>query len=329
MKVLVTGCAGFIGLNLIKYLLKNNYYVIGIDSLTYASNKAELKKIKNNKKFIFYRLDINSKKLLNILKINKPNWIVNLAAESHVDNSIINPEKFIRSNINGLFNLLLLSTDYYSKLNKIEKKKFKFLQISTDEVYGSLIKGSAKEISKYNPSSPYSASKASSDMLINSWIKTYKFPAVISYSCNNFGPHQNKEKFIPKIILSLKENIKIPVYGNGLNQREWIFVNDHILAIERILLKGRIGEKYNIGSRNNLSNIQIVIKILNIMKNNGYINSKILSKNIKYIKDRAGHDFRYSLNSQKIKKELSWREKFKFEKSLKTTIDFYFNNLND
>ena len=325
MNILIFGCAGFIGINLTHHFLKKKHKVFGVDKLTYASNINEINLLKKNINFKFFKLDIKSKQIERIIDKSQPKWIINLAAESHVDNSINNPNKFITTNINGLYNILLFTERYYKKLKGLNKKNFKFLQISTDEVYGSLIRGSANENFKYNPSSPYSASKASADMLVNSWNVTYKLPTIISYSCNNFGPFQNKEKLIPKVLLSLKNSKKIPVYGNGMNKREWIFVKDHILAIEQILNKGKTGNTYNIGSKNNISNLDLIKKIIKIVKKKNYLNlDKKLSHYIDFVKDRKGHDFRYSLNCNKIKKKLSWKEKYTFEESLEKTIFHYF-----
>ena len=242
MKILVTGCFGFIGINFIEYVLKQspNTKIVGVDNLTYASNKKYTGKFLNKANFTFFKLNINSKKINDIIFDEKPDKIINFAAESHVDNSISNPGKFIKSNINGVYNLLFYTHKYYSNLNANLKKNFLFLQVSTDEVFGSLKKGTAKENSRYDPSSPYSASKAAADHLVNAWNKTYGLPTIITNTCNNYGPYQNREKFIPTIISSLIKGKKIPLYGNGKNIREWIFVKDHVKILFYILTKKKI-----------------------------------------------------------------------------------------
>jgi len=326
MNILIFGCAGFIGINLTKYFLKKKHNVIGVDNLTYASNIKEIYKLKKNNNFKFYKLNINSKDILKVIQMNKPTWIINMAAESHVDNSIVKPTKFIKTNINGVLNILLNCLIYYKKISNFKKRKFRFLQVSTDEVYGNIVRGNVDEKTKYNPSSPYSASKAAADHLVNSWNLTYNLPTLITYCSNNFGPFQHKEKFIPKIIFCLKNSKKIPIYGKGKNKREWIFVEDHIQAIEKVLKKGQIGSSYNIGSTVNLSNIQLLNIIFKKIKKLKLINNNTkIDKFVKFTTDRPGHDFRYSLNSNKIRKELKWVETNTFDKSLIKTIKWYYS----
>ena len=316
-KVVVTGGAGFIGSNLVKYLLKKKYFVINIDKLSYSANPYNLKNLNKNKDYIFFKVDLNNKKkITKILNKYKPNGIFNLAAETHVDRSIDKPKNFIYSNILGTYNLLESILDY--------KKKIKLVHVSSDEVYGDIIKGRSDEKFPYNPSSPYSSTKASADHLIKAYIRTYKIRAVISNSCNNYGPNQFPEKLIPKLIFNIINNKPLPIYGKGKNSREWIHVQDHCKALLLIYLKGKVGENYNIGSGNNLKNIDIAKKLLKIVKNKSIkINKKV---KIKFVKDRPGHDFRYALNNKKIKKELSWSSKISLHLGLSQTFDWYLNN---
>jgi dTDP-glucose 4,6-dehydratase len=313
-KVIVTGGLGFIGSNLINILVKK-YFVINIDKVTYASNFKNIHP--NIKNYKFYKKDINNKVFIkNILKKYKPSIIFNLAAETHVDRSIDGPKKFIESNILGVFNLLESIRDY--------KKKIKLIHISTDEVYGDIKKKyKSKEEDSYNPSSPYSASKASGDLLIKSYIRTYKVPAIITNCCNNFGPNQYPEKLIPTIIYNILQNKPIPIYGKGKNIREWIYVKDHCNALIRIAEKGLIGENYNIGSGTILNNIEIVKKIIKSFKKNNY-NHNFKSR-IQLIKDRPGHDLRYCLDSSKIRNKLKWECKSSFNESINDTVIWYIN----
>ncbi len=318
-KIIVTGGSGFIGSNLVNYLIKKNYYVINIDKLTYSSsnyNKSGLPK----KKYKFFKLDINDRaKFKDIIKKYKPVCIFNLAAETHVDRSIDSPQQFINANILGTFNIL----EAVRNSNK-KKVKIKLVHISTDEVYGDIKTKKSNEKFPYNPSSPYSASKASADHLIKSYVKTYKLPAIISNCSNNYGPHQFPEKLIPKIISNILSNKPIPVYAKGQNSREWIYVNDHCEALYQIYKRGKFGESYNVGSNINLKNINLVKKILNIFRKKGYKVGKKVK--IKFVKDRPGHDFRYSLDSRKIYKEIKWKSKTSIDVGLNKTIDWYLRN---
>jgi len=302
---LVTGGLGFIGSNLVKLLNQKNYYVINIDKCTYASNFNNIdKKIKN---YEFFKLDINQTYILkNILNKYKPKKIFNLAAETHVDKSIESPITFIKSNYLGVFSIL--------ELIRTKKIKTKLIHVSTDEVFGSIKKGKkSKEKDAYNPSSPYSSSKASADLLIKSYIKTFNSPVIITNSCNNYGPNQDPEKLIPTIILQIIKKKKIPIYGKGKNEREWIYVEDNCRALLDVAERGRLGETYNIGSGDVLTNLEIAKKIIKII---GY-------GKIKFVKDRPGHDLRYSLNSDKIKKKIKWKTFTSIDKGLKTTITWY------
>ena len=319
-KIVVTGGSGFIGTNLIKFLIKKGYFVLNIDKISYSSNRL-LEKKNNSKNYKLYRTDINNKNnIIRILKKHKPKAIFNLAAETHVDRSIDNPVEFIKSNINGTFNLL-------ESLRFLKKKKIhiKLIHISTDEVYGDIKNNiRSKESHKYNPSSPYSASKASADHLIGSYLRTYNLNAVISNCCNNYGPFQFPEKLIPKMITNIFNNKELPVYAKGLNSREWIYVDDHCEALFELYLKGKSGENYNVGSGVNLKNIDLVKKILKVCKS---LNMKIGDKTkIKFVKDRPGHDVRYALNSHKIISKLKWKPKINIEEGLKLTINWYLTN---
>jgi len=321
-KVVVTGGLGFIGSNLIELLLEKKFKVINIDKATYSANFYNIKEFKKNKNYFFYKVDINNKKrILNILKKHKPDGLFNLAAETHVDRSIDAPDVFIKSNILGVFNLL----EAIKKYKKI-KKKFKMVHISTDEVYGDILNPNkrSKENDSYKPSSPYSASKASADHLIMSYVRTFKLPIVISNCCNNYGPRQHPEKLIPKVIFNIQNNLNIPVYAKGLNSREWIYVKDHSAALLTIFKKGIIGESYNVGSGKNLKNLEIVKTLLNLFKKE----KKTIKSKIQFVKDRPGHDFRYALNSTKIRKKLGWKNNISIQKGLSNTINWYLNNKN-
>ena len=321
-RIIVTGGLGFIGSNLINYLINKKFFIINIDKVSYSSSHYNLKNI-NKKNYIFYKLDINNKhKLLKILKKHRPVGLFNLAAETHVDRSIDNPNSFIKSNINGVYNLL----EALKTHNKLSKIKTKLIHVSTDEVYGDITKNNERsdENFPYKPSSPYAASKAASDHLIKSYIRTYGLPAIISNCSNNYGPAQFPEKIIPKLILNIINKKPLPIYGKGINSREWIYVEDHCRALEMLLNKGKIGESYNIGSGKNLSNIKLaklILKIMNFKIENVYKNSKI-----NFVKDRPGHDIRYALNSKKISKFLGWKAKTNIEDGLSKTIDWYLNN---
>ena len=318
-KIIVTGGLGFIGSNLIELLLKKNFFVINIDKISYSSNYYNTKDFNNTKRYKFVKLDLNNKKLKKFLFQSKPSGIFNLAAETHVDRSIDNPDNFIKSNILGVYNLLECFKDY----SKIFKSKL--IHISTDEVYGDILKGRSKEADPYNPSSPYAASKAGSDHLVRAYIRTYKIPAIVTNCSNNYGPKQHPEKLIPKLIYNIINNKNLPIYGKGLNTREWIYVQDHCEALIKVFLKGKVGEFYNIGSNKNMNNLQVSKQIIQHSKNKIKIGNKV---KITFIKDRPGHDFRYALNSNKIIKELNWKPKISFAKGIGLTIDWYLKNKN-
>ena len=317
--IVITGGLGFIGSNLINILSKKNYFIINIDKVTYASNFNNISS--NIKNYKFYKQDINNQNFIKkILDKYNPSLIFNLAAETHVDRSIDGPKQFINSNIYGVFNLL-------EAIRKF-KKKIKLIHVSTDEVYGDIINNkSSKESDAYNPSSPYSASKAGGDLLIKSYIRTYKIPAIITNCCNNYGPNQYPEKLIPTIIYKIINNKPITIYGNGRNIREWIYVEDHCSALIKISEKGILGDNYNIGSGIELNNIDIVKKIIYSFKEID-INLANKAKFI-FIKDRPGHDLRYSLNSSKIKNKLKWDCKYNFDKEIKKIIIWYIDKFNN
>ena len=320
--VIITGGSGFIGSNLVDYLIKKGYFVVNLDKLTYSSNRYR-NKIRNNKNYKLIKIDIiNKSKIIKIIKKYKPKIIFNLAAETHVDRSIDSPSNFIHTNIIGTFNLL-------ESLRFLKKKNIgpRLVHVSTDEVYGDIKKGSrSNENYRYEPSSPYSASKASADHLVKSYIRTYKLNAVISNCCNNFGPYQFPEKLIPKVISNIFNNKELPIYAKGKNSREWIHVSDHCEALFALYLKGKNGESYNVGTGINLKNLDLVKKIIKICK---LMNIKIGNKTkIKFVKDRPGHDLRYALDSKKIFKKLKWRPKINFDKGLKETIFWYLRNKN-
>jgi dTDP-glucose 4,6-dehydratase len=318
-KVIVTGGLGFIGSNLIELLIKKKFFVINIDKVTYSSNFYNVKQFKKIKNYKFLKLDINNKKLLRILFKYKPSCVFNLAAETHVDRSIDNPNNFIQSNIVGVYNLL----ECFKKYS--QKNKSRLIHISTDEVYGDILKGRSDENYPYKPSSPYAASKAASDHLVSSYIRTFNLPAIVTNCSNNYGPRQHPEKLIPKLIYNIINNKPLPIYGRGTNSREWIFVKDHCEALLKIYLKGKIGEFYNIGSNKNLNNLEVTKIILNNYKKNFK-----LGKNVKinFVKDRPGHDIRYALNSNKLKKELKWKPKIKFKDGIMQTLEWYIKNKN-
>ncbi len=316
-RFIVTGGYGFIGSNLIALLLRKKFKVLNIDNLSYSAQKYNLKDIKS-KNYLFKKVDINNRKEIGkILRNYKPHGIFNLAADTHVDRSIDDSSNFIKNNILGVYNLLEAIKDY--------KRKIRLVHISTDEVYGDIL-GSKKsnENFPYIPSSPYSASKASSDHLVNAFIRTYKIDAVISNCSNNYGPRQFPEKLIPKMIYNILNNKPLPIYASGKNSREWIYVDDHCEALIKLFFKGKSGEKYNIGSGINCTNTFLVKKIL---KTFSYKKIKIGKKvKIIFVKDRPGHDFRYSLNSNKIKKKLKWKPKISLNEGISKTINWYIEN---
>ena len=334
-KILVTGGAGFIGSTLIRKLLESdNYRILNIDKFGYASdlqsidNKLKKLKLENKNIYRFLKInicDLNS--LQDIIKDFKPDIIFNLAAETHVDRSIDHPISFVQNNIMGTFNLLTCSLNFWNTLSENKKDSFRLIHISTDEVFGSLgEENKFNEKSPYLPNSPYSASKASSDHLVRAWHKTYGLPIIITNCSNNFGPWQYPEKLIPNTILKICSKEIIPIYGKGNNIRDWLYVNDHIDALLTIAERGSIGHNYCIGGENEKTNLQVVEKICELTNEIEGINFDY-SKLIKFVKDRPGHDFRYSVDISKIKKDLKWEPKRNFEENLKITISWYLKNL--
>ena len=322
--ILITGGAGFIGSHLVKYFVKKykNYNIINIDKLTYASNIKFLNEIENENNYNFFKLDIcNLDSMLKLFNEKKITHVIHLAAESHVDKSIESSIEFGKSNVLGTLNLLeAAKNNWKSNYEKL------FYHISTDEVFGTLgEKGKFNEESKYDPHSPYSASKAASDHFVRAFHDTYKLPVIISNCSNNYGPNQNKEKLIPTIIYNLITNTDIPIYGDGKNIRDWLFVEDHVDAIDLLFHKGKIGETYCIGGENELSNIELTKKIISIYSSITGIDNIKLNKLIKYVTDRLGHDKRYAIDITKIKNEFNWIPKTNLEKGLSDTIKYYLN----
>ena len=318
-KIIVTGGLGFIGSNLISLLLKKKYKVLNVDKETYSSNFYNVKDYVKYKNYSYLKCDISDKKLSKIINRFKPDGIFNLAAETHVDRSIDKPINFIKSNIEGVFNLLEIFKNYSKNF-----PKSRLVHISTDEVYGDILKGRTKEDYPYKPSSPYAASKASSDHLVYSYVRTYKIPALITNCSNNYGPKQHPEKLIPKLIYNIISNKELPIYGNGTNSREWIYVLDHCEALIKVFEKGKIGNFYNIGSNRNEINIKICKKLLSIAKSRVNVGKNV---KIKFVKDRPGHDVRYALDSNKIINQLKWRNKTNLNNGLIKTFEWYINNL--
>jgi len=306
MKILVTGGLGFIGSNFILKLLHDSdeHKIINVDAELYGSNVKNVSEIKDSSNYEFVKGNITNKRLMEEL-ISKCDAVINFAAESFVDRSISDPNSFLVSNIRGTFTILDIIT----------KQKKRLVQISTDEVFGSLKSGTASEKSVFNPSSPYAATKAAAELLINSYSKTYNSDVIITRCTNNYGPRQYAEKLIPKTIILAKLNKKIPIYGKGTNIRDWIYVDDHCNGVLTAFLKGKSGESYNISKNNEINNLVIVKKILELMNKSEDL--------IEFVEDRPGHDFRYSMNSEKISKELGWKSKVDFEKGIQDTINWY------
>ena len=328
--IIVTGGAGFIGSNFIlSWLERFDEEIMNIDNLSYAADLNNLKDIEHNSNYSFKKLNIqNQEEITTLIFETKPRAILNFAAESHVDRSIENPRNFINSNIIGTYSLLEASLQYWNSLGKGEKKNFRFFHISTDEVFGSLDMNDKKstEKSPYKPNSPYSASKAASDHLVRAWHHTFELPTLISNCTNNYGPHQHHEKLIPLIITNALENKNLPIYGDGKNIRDWLYVEDHCEAIIKILANGKPGETYNIGGsceKNNLEVVSEICKILDSIKPKQ--DGSSYEEQIEFVKDRPGHDFRYSLDTSKIEKDFNWKPKESFTSGLEKTIQWYLN----
>ena len=326
--IIVTGGAGFIGSNFIlRWLEKFDEDILNIDNLSYAADLNNLKDIEHNLNYSFKKLNIqNQDEITTLILESKPRAILNFAAESHVDRSIEGPKNFIHSNIVGTYSLLEAFLQYWNSLGEKEKDNFRFFHISTDEVFGSLNMSDEKstEESPYRPNSPYSASKAASDHLVRAWHHTFELPTLISNCTNNYGPHQHQEKLIPLIITNALENKNLPIYGDGKNIRDWLYVEDHCEAIIKILENGNPGETYNIGGsceKNNLEVVSEICKILDSIKPKQ--DGSSYKEQIEFVKDRPGHDFRYSLDTSKIKKDFNWKPKESFSSGLEKTVQWY------
>ena len=334
MTILITGGAGFIGSNFAEnWLKKNKGNLINLDKLTYAGNLNNLLALKNNTSHIFIKGDICDTQLISDLLVkHKPDRIINFAAESHVDRSIHGPEEFIQTNIIGTFRLLESIKSYWLSMSKDKKEKFRFLHVSTDEVYGTLSNNDPafSEENPYKPNSPYSASKASSDHLVRAYHHTYGMPVLTTNCSNNYGPYQFPEKLIPLIIHNALRLKSLPIYGDGLQIRDWLYVTDHCNAIEAVLKKGRVGEVYNIGGLNEMANIDIVNTLCNILDDLSPIHDQSNIKSYKdlitYVKDRPGHDRRYAIDATKIETELGWTPTETFESGIRKTVSWYLNN---
>jgi dTDP-glucose 4,6-dehydratase len=333
MKIMITGGAGFIGSAVIRHIISNTQHsVINIDKLTYAGNSESLNEIKDSSRYIFKKIDIcNVESINEVLSSYRPDAIMHLAAESHVDRSIDSPSEFIQTNIVGTSVLLDEAKNYWSKLDNLKKANFRFHHVSTDEVYGDLHGKDSffKETTPYQPSSPYSASKAGSDHLVRAWERTYGLPTVITNCSNNYGPYHFPEKLIPHIILNALQGKKLPVYGDGLQIRDWLFVEDHAKALLKVLTEGSVGETYNIGGHNEKTNIEVVESICNLLEElapKKPLEVKNYVDLITFVKDRPGHDARYAIDASKIQNNLGWVPEESFESGLKKTVQWYLDN---
>lgn len=329
LNIMVTGGAGFIGSALIRFLINTTpHKVLNIDKLTYASNLVALATVEDSPRYQFKQMDIADNKIIDVLNAFQPDMIMHLAAESHVDRSINSAAEFIQTNIFGTFNLLEASRQYFETLSEIKQQQFRFHHISTDEVYGDLASTTDlfTETTPYQPSSPYSASKASSDHLVRAWHRTYGLPTIITNCSNNYGAYQFPEKLIPVIILNALQGKLLPVYGDGKQIRDWLFVDDHVEALYTVVTKGKIGDTYNIGGHNEIQNIEIVKTICNILdelKPKPYSYQQLIT----YVTDRLGHDRRYAIDASKIERELGWQPKHTFATGIHTTVQWYLDNL--
>jgi dTDP-glucose 4,6-dehydratase len=330
--ILVTGGAGFIGGNFVLDWLSNPSAegIINLDQLTYAGNLATLDSLKQDPRHIFIHGDIGDKELVaKLLKEHQPRAIVNFAAESHVDRSIHGPAEFVQTNIVGTFNLLECAREYWNSLEDGAKEKFRFHHVSTDEVYGSLSASDPAftEANPYEPNSPYSASKAASDHLVRAWFHTYQFPVVTTNCSNNYGPHHFPEKLIPLVILNALKNKPLPIYGDGQQIRDWLYVGDHCSAIREVLANGKLGETYNIGGWNEKANIDVVKTICHILDElKPRTDKKSYAEQITFVKDRPGHDRRYAIDASKVERDLGWRPAETFDTGIRKTVQWYLDN---
>ena len=332
MKILITGGAGFIGSAVIRYIISNTQdSVINLDKLTYAGNLESLVSISNNERYAFEQVDIcNINDLKYVFAEHQPDIVMHLAAESHVDRSIDGPDEFIQTNIVGTYNLLEVARDYWSALPETRKQAFRFHHISTDEVYGDL-EGTTDlftETTPYAPSSPYSASKASSDHLVRAWHRTYGFPILVTNCSNNYGPYHFPEKLIPLVILNALDGKALPIYGKGNQIRDWLFVEDHARALYKVVTEGKVGETYNIGGHNEKQNIEVVKTICHILDElQPQENGQPYESLITFVKDRPGHDLRYAIDASKIANELNWTPTETFDSGIRKTVEWYLDNM--
>jgi len=336
MKILVTGGAGFIGSAVVRHIIENTQdTVINLDKLTYAGNLESLKSVASNSRYKFEQVDIcDSVEVARVFKLYKPNTVMHLAAESHVDRSIDGPADFIQTNIVGTYVLLEAAREYWKSLDAPARNKFRFHHVSTDEVYGDLERPEDlfTEVTPYAPSSPYSASKASSDHLVRAWLRTYGLPTIVTNCSNNYGPFHFPEKLIPLVILNALEGKPLPVYGKGDQVRDWLYVEDHARALYKVVTEGVVGETYNIGGHNEKQNIDVVNKICELLDELRPVSSTDLQISshkelIAFVKDRPGHDLRYAIDASKIQRELNWVPEESFESGIRKTVTWYLKNL--
>jgi dTDP-glucose 4,6-dehydratase len=329
MTLLVTGCAGFIGSNFVHtWLASQAETIVNLDKLTYAGNLANLASLQNNPLHIFVQGDIADRSLVDqLLQKYRPRAVLNFAAESHVDRSIHGPGDFIQTNVSGTFNLLESTRAYFSQLSDVEKNNFRFLHVSTDEVYGTLsdTDPAFTEENPYKPNSPYSASKAASDHLVRAWHHTYHLPVLTTNCSNNYGPFHFPEKLIPLVISRALAGEPLPIYGDGQQVRDWLYVVDHCKAIMKVLAKGRVGECYNIGGWNEKTNLEVVYTLCEML-DKVKLKSKSYKDQITFVKDRPGHDRRYAMDARKIEYELGWKPEETFESGIQKTVDWYLSN---